>query len=236
MKIDVIPFCTKLNNNHLLSSTVIVVDVLRASTNMVLAIQNGADKVIPANDPGEAARLSIRLSTGNSVLAGESGGLKLPDFDLGNSPFEYKKENVTGKTVIMATSNGTRTVCAAAGAPSIFIGSMINRSAVADKAVQAGRDVLILCAGTENAISADDLCCAGGVISAMAQAGAQIQLTDIALLCKTYYQDWKEGRADIRETAHPKRLIQLGFEEDIEYCFREDVTDVVPRYENGIIV
>lgn len=94
MKIDVIPVYGKVLSNHISSCTVIVVDVLRSTSCIITAVGNGATKVVPAIDPGEAAMLASRLGAQDVVLAGEREAVKLPDFDLGNSPYEFTKEAV----------------------------------------------------------------------------------------------------------------------------------------------
>ena len=179
MKIDVIPVYGKVLSNHISSCTVIVVDVLRSTSCIITAVGNGATKVVPAIDPGEAAMLASRLGAQDVVLAGEWEAVKLPDFDLGNSPYEFTKEAVCDRSVIISTTNGTAAIHRMAREP--------------------------------------------------------MEATDITMVCCMLYADWKQGRADLSVTKHCARLISLGFEEDIKYCFSEDITEVVPVYENGVI-
>ena len=102
MRIDVVPVYGKMISSHISNSTVIVVDVLRSTTCITMAVKNGAERVIPAVDPGEAASIAGRLGIRDCVLAGERGGIKLPDFNLGNSPakafFCSATENFTAPT------------------------------------------------------------------------------------------------------------------------------------------
>ena len=223
MKIDVIPVYGKVLSNHISSCTVIVVDVLRSTSCIITAVGNGATKVVPAIDPGEAAMLASRLGAQDVVLAGEREAVKLPDFDLGNSPYEF-------------TNNGTAAIHGMSAAKEVLIGGMINRTAVAKKAVELGNDIIIVCAGTYGQISADDLLAAGSIAEAIHRmAHEPMEATDITMVCCMLYADWKQGRADLSVTKHCARLISLGFEEDIKYCFSEDITEVVPVYENGVI-
>lgn len=236
MRIDIIPVFGKMISSHISNSTVIVVDVLRCTTSITVAVQNGAERVVPATDPGEAASLAGKLGARDCVLAGERGGIRLQDFDLGNSPEEYSPENVQGKTVIISTSNGTAAIHGSSAAKDVLIGAMINRTAVAKRALSLGSDILIICAGTEGGISADDLIAAGAIADAVCRnATTPIAATDIVKVCCMLYADWVEGRADLSATYHYARLIELGFEADVRFCFTEDTTDVVPVYENGII-
>lgn len=236
MKIDVIPVYGKVLSNHISSCTVIVVDVLRSTSCIITAVGNGATKVVPAIDPGEAAMLASRLGAQNVVLAGEREAVKLPDFDLGNSPYEFTKEAVCDRSVIISTTNGTAAIHGMSAAKEVLIGGMINRTAVAKKAVELGNDIIIVCAGTYGQISADDLLAAGSIAEAIHRMAREpMEATDITMVCCMLYADWKQGRADLSVTKHCARLISLGFEEDIKYCFSEDITEVVPVYENGVI-
>ena len=121
------------------------------------AVKNGAGKIIPATDAGEAATILSKLDSPDVVLAGEIGGVKHPDFHIGNSPSEFSPEVVANKTIVISTSNGTKVINGAKGAKSVLIGGMINMSAVAKRVAKSNDDVLIICAGTDDEISADDL-------------------------------------------------------------------------------
>ena len=114
---------------------------------------------------------------------------------------------------------------------------MINRTAAAKAAAANGNDVLIVCAGTENMPSADDLCTAGAIIEAMRTYAdfKEGDLTDMALICEKLWGDMREGSFDVKKTFHSARLINLGFEEDVDFSFEADTTDTVPVYRDGII-
>lgn len=236
MKIDTLPLYTKLPVNQLSNCTVIVVDVLRASSSIITAIMNGASRIVPATDPGEAAAFAMSLGAKDCVLAGERGGVRLPDFQLGNSPAEFTPEAVREKQVIMSTTNGTAAISSVKAAKTVLIGAMINRTAVARRALEIGDDVLIVCAGTQGRISADDLCAAGAIAQAMNAASTKpLAAADFTMVCCMLYADWLEGRADLTVTEHYARLISLGFADDVKYCFTRDITTVVPEYSGGVI-
>ena len=236
MRIDTVPLYSRLSTNQLSGCTVIIVDVLRASSSIITAVMNGANRIIPASDPGEAAALAMRLGVRDCVLAGERGGLRLPDFALGNSPAEFGPKNVKDKQVIISTSNGTEAINSVKAAKTVLIGAMINRTAVAKRALAIGDDVLIVCAGTQGRISADDLCAAGAIAEAMnAVSDNPLEATDFTMVCCMLYADWREGRADLSVTEHYAHLVKLGFGDDVRYCFTQDVTDVVPTYDGGVI-
>lgn len=238
MKIDVLPTFGRLTDAQLSETTVIVVDVLRATTCMISALNGGAVKVVPTVDAGDAVALASRLGARECVLGGERGGIKINGFDLGNSPSEYLTRTVRNKTVIVSTTNGTGALYSVRSADRILLGAMINRTAVAKAAACEGRDILIVCAGTDGQPSADDLTCAGAIIDAVrsfADLGPG-SLTDMAIICENLYKNWKNGTFDLSSTFHYRRLINLGFSEDVDFCFTPDVTDTVPVYREGVIV
>ncbi len=219
------------------NKTVIVIDVLRATTCITTAIEMGAAQIIPAKDPGEAMQLFMRLGRADSVLAGERDGLKIPDFHLGNSPLEYTAKSVGGKNVILTTSNGTNAILSARNAGDIFIGCMRNRTAVVKAALATHRDILILCAGTDGFFSADDICCAGSIVDAIRRyADTDVFYDDLSQVSYLVYDQWRAGNMDLSTTHHYSRLLNLEFSECIDYCLTTDVCSHVGIYKNGVIV
>ncbi len=233
MRIKTFAQTKKYTGNYLMDRTVIVVDVLRATSSIIWACRNGANRVIPVSDAGEGAAIAARL--GDCIMAGERGGVKLPGFDLGNSPLEFDHRIVKDRNVVINTTNGTGAIKAAEGAAHVLIGAMINHTAVARMAAQLDRDVIILCAGTEGEFSADDICAAGAIATSLCKLGQVSAQCDLTLVAKSLYSDWREARADLSKTYHYARLVDLGFEEDVQFCFQEDITDVVPVYRDGFI-
>ena len=217
---------------HLMSQTVVVVDVLRATSSIIWACRNGANRVIPVSDAGEGAAIATRL--GGCIMAGERGGVKLPGFDLGNSPKEFAPEVVKDRNIIINTTNGTGAIKAAEGAANVLIAAMLNHDAAARKAAALGLDVTILCAGTDGEFSADDICAAGAIASSLCKYADVTEQCDLTWAAKVLYGEWKAGRADLSQTYHYTRLLELGFGEDVEFCLQENITEVVPLYTNGI--
>ncbi len=122
-----------------------VIDALRATTTMTVAFENGCSAFIPVATVEEARELAARNP--GFLLAGERGAVALPGFDLGNSPRDFRPEKVKGKVVVMTTTNGTRALVASRRGAEIFIGSFLNLGALTGRLVEAGRDILIACAG-----------------------------------------------------------------------------------------
>lgn len=235
MNINIITYGERINHAVIVSSTVIVIDVLRCTSAIIAALDNGAEKIVPVLEPNEAVSLAQAIGQGDCILGGERGCNRLPGFDVGNSPFEYDPQTVAGKTVIISTSNGTNAICGMRDGARVFLGAMSNRMAVAKAAASAMRDILIVCSGTDGLVSADDYCAAGAVIAGIIRFAPSAELSDIALICLHLYDSFKNGSFDLMSTRHCRRLASLGYEKDIEYCLTEDSSQTVPTYANGII-
>lgn len=235
MRINVITYGERINHAALSACTVIVIDVLRCTSAITAALANGAEKIVPALEPADAIALAQAIGQSDCILGGERGCNKLPGFDVGNSPFEYHARTVTGKTVIISTSNGTNAICGMRDGARVYLGAMINRAAVAKTAAADMEDVLICCAGTDGAVSADDYCAAGSIIESLLKYAPSAECTDIALVCLELYRAIKRGDFDLMNTRHCRRLADLGYMRDIEYCMSEDLIEIVPVYANGVI-
>lgn len=232
MKIDVV---TKGEPLPCLNEmTVIVIDVLRCTTSMITAVSNGARAVAAFKDIEGARRFALQVGREDCILGGERNAVRIDGFDAGNSPLEYVRETVDGKFVVMSTTNGTAAIESVKDADTLFLGAMINSGAAAKMAVQLGKDVLILCSGTEGKQSADDLLTAGAIINKISTM-TEAALTDMAMICNFLYGAWRKGEFDITKTFHCARLLRMGFEKDVEYCFKEDITQCTPFFTDGII-
>jgi 2-phosphosulfolactate phosphatase len=205
----------------------VVVDVLRATTSIVVAFQHGCQSLLPVASAEEARRAHAAAPA--AILAGEQGGQRIAGFALGNSPREFTGEMVAGRDVILTTSNGTKTLRAVAGGRTVAIGAFLNRAAVGNWLVARGADSLVVCSGTEGGFSLEDAVCAGAIVDHAVRVARRLELGDGARACQAL---WERFGTDLprlfRETAWGRRMLALGFEPDLPVCARLDVTDVVP--------
>ncbi len=134
----------------------VVVDVLRATTVMVHALDAGCEAIIPCAEIDEARDVAARLPAGTALLGGERAGLPIPGFDLGNSPSSYTPERCRGKTLVMTTTNGTLAILACREAERVWIGAFVNATALARAIPAVGLPVRIVCAGTDGEPSLED--------------------------------------------------------------------------------
>jgi 2-phosphosulfolactate phosphatase len=222
---------------------VVVIDVLRASTTIATALANGATAVWPTAEPADARRLARRLGRGETLLGGERHAVRIPGFDLGNSPLEYTRRVVAGKAVVTTTTNGTRALIAAnRGAARVLVGSFVNGSAIAAElraALHAGRSVAIVCAGSDGMFSLEDAVCAGRFVrTVMSGRGAPLaNLDDGATAARRLEQPYRRSIARLfRDARHGETLRRGGFARDLAACRALDRHPIVPELRTGRLV
>lgn len=248
MKIDLIISADDIKKEKVAGKTVVVIDILRATSVIITAINNGCNGVIPVLTIEEALEIASK-DRNKFILGGERKALKIEGFDCSNSPLEYTKETVKGKTLVMTTSNGTRAIKGSEGAGNILLGSFINGKAVAEKVIEIGDDVVFVNAGTVGQFSIDDFICSGYIIdcilkgiynsedyeSALKQNDQRVELFDVAKTAHYIYENNKDVKGFIKYARHYKRIEELNLLDDVDYCISKDIIQVVPAYKDGII-
>ncbi len=230
---------------ELAASTVVVIDVLRASTTINQALAEGATAVIPCLEVEEARRIAANLPTGLAVLGGEREGLRIPNFDLGNSPSEYRPETVAGKTVVFTTTNGTRAMMACRAARRVLVGAFVNWSAVC-KILPEGGPIHLLCSGTRGRITREDALFAGAVVERLLalEVVDELALNDQASLARAAWRDAAGSEraaakgpspavlaAQLRLTNGGRNLKGIGLERDIDDAARIDLLNLVAEVD-----
>jgi len=208
--------------------TAVVVDVLRATTTLTVALAHGARAVEAFADP--AAAMARRDAVPGTLACGERGGRIVPGFDLGNSPFEFTRERVAGRALAFASTNGSLALLGTAGCERRLLGAFVNASAVLARlrALQP-REVLVACAGKEGGFSLEDAVFAGWLCAALAADGA-LPAGDAARFVRALAPAGAaEVRALVEGAAHARWLRALGpaHARDIGYCATLDALDAV---------
>ena len=165
MRIDVVFGPTTATPALIAGRVVAVIDVLRASTSIAVALGNGARNIVPLASADEVITRAKQFAKGEVRLAGERKMLMVPGFDLGNSPADFTRDAVEGKTVLLTTTNGTAAMVGLQGARDVVVASYVNLEAVAvlmRTAARAGTDITLICAGREKLFSLEDAACAVG--------------------------------------------------------------------------
>jgi len=230
-KIDAVGLPDLLCQEQLEERVAVVIDVLRASTTIGHALENGARCVVPvASVDGAKAIAHDRKS---SLLCGERGGVRPQGFVLGNSPFEYNNERVGGKDCVFTTTNGTRALGMVDAAASVVVGSIRNIDAVCDWIRLSGRSVVIVCSGTDGQVSLEDCLCGGMFVDRLgysASDGASMMYHAM----KHAQEVFGSTRFAVESSFHAKRLIDLGFGHDVAFACETAKSSVVPIFDSGI--
>ncbi len=238
MRLDVFMTPAEAIPAEVAGRTVVVIDVLRASSSIVEAMASGARTIFPVGSIEEAIRLANTLGRDQVLLCGERRSLTIEGFDLGNSPGEFTPERVGGKTLVMTTTNGTASMAAAAGAARVIVGALLNLDAVVDDLVRTGAEPVFLCSAREGRFGLDDAVTAGRMIGALVEARPDVEWTmnDGARAALALGRAWSgDAAALFAETAAGRQLADVGLEADLAFCAQVNLRDVVPVLQDRSI-
>jgi len=220
-----------LHLHGLTGRTVVVTDILRATSCIVAGLATGIASITPVASLEEGRTLMAQGYIG----AGERDGKPVEGFHMGNSPFSYMKPHLKGKKVVTTTTNGTQAIQKSRKAAQVVIGAFLNLSAVASHVKAANRDVVIVCAGWKGKINLEDTLFAGALVRKL--EGFFVWEDDVVLAASELYANMRmDLHAHISRSSHYQRLAKLGVKEDIRFCLEIDRFDVVPVLAGDEIV
>lgn len=216
------------------NSIVVVIDVFRATSTIATALYNGAARVIPVDTVEQCIQIG---KTCGGITAGERDGKVIEGLDYGNSPAEYPRKFIKGKTLVLTTTNGTRLLHMALnnGASEVVTGSFPNLSAVCDFLAVQQKNVILGCSAWKDRFNLEDALFAGAVIHRIKEhftihCDSSLMASDLYSLHNTDMNNF------IRRTTHWHRLASYGLEKDLEYCVTADVANVLPFYKDGDLI
>ena len=215
---------------------VVIVDVLRASTTVATALGNGAKTVIPVEGADEVINRSREFTRSQILLAGEQKMYPIAGFDIGNSPQAFTPAVVEGKTILITTTNGTKTLLGVQNARDIVIASYVNFTAVLAMmrvATSSNTDIAIICAGEEGSFTLEDAACAGRYVRAIPKRSDSIQTNDAAAASVVIEKKYGDNIAKVfKESSHGQALDSAGFGDDLAAAAQVDSYPVVPIYQD----
>ncbi len=213
---------------------VVIIDVFRATSTIATALYNGAKRVIPVDAVDKC--IEIGMQTGG-ITAGERDGKIIPGLAHGNSPAEYPRSFVEGKTLVLTTTNGTKLLHMALnkGAAEVVTGSFPNLSAVCEYLVSQHKNVILGCSAWKDRFNLEDTLFAGAVIQRVKEHFT-IHCDSSLMAADMYALHQNDMHQFIRKTTHWHRLASYGLESDLEYCVTPDVANILPIYRNGDLV
>jgi 2-phosphosulfolactate phosphatase len=234
-----------LERIDLSAATCVVFDILRATSTMAAALYNGAGAILPVASIPEA--LAIQPKGREVLLAGEREGVRILkgltgsiEFDLGNSPREFKREIVANKMIVMTTTNGTRALKAASHARKVLVASFLNLQATADWLLKDGPSQLILiCAGTQEQPAYEDALCAGALCDLLWSDWCALDASDSALIARKLFQlESHDLLTAVSHSRNGRRLLSIpDLREDVSYCLQRDLlSTVIEMDKDGMVM
>lgn len=237
LSIDVFSTAASVDEDDVRGHSVVVIDVLRASSTIVTALHNGAKAIVAVGDMADAGKMASRLDPSQYLLCGEKDGRKIDGYHLGNSPFEYTTDVVGEKTLIFNTTNGTKAITRAEQASALFIGCFLNARVVIDALKHRNEGVLLVCAGWKNRLSMEDLLCAGLFVYALYDGTIPDDATDGAKIAFSVYDRYRQDIPGvIKKTNHANRLREFVDDAEMDYCASVNLVPALPVFEDGVIV
>ena len=209
---------------------VVVIDVLRATSTIATVLCNGAKSIIPVDSVEKCMRLGRDMEC---ITAGERDGQVAEGLQYGNSSFEYPREFIEGKILVLTTTNGTKLLHMALtkGATEIVTGAFLNLSAVCDHLIAKKKNVILACAGWKDKVNIEDTLFAGAVMNRVKDRfDVNCDASHIAhCLYGNAENDLYEFMKN-NDASHYHRLTNFGLEKDIRHCLTEDLANVLPYY------
>jgi len=237
MKIDVYFSPAQVDEMQLRDKNVVVIDVLRASTTIITALNSGAREIIPVGSIESAVKVSGNLFGDVVLRGGERNGKIITGFNLGNSPSEYTEEAVKGKSIIFCTTNGSSAMVKAKYAKRMAIAGFVNVSLAADFIRQAGEDFAIVCAGKQLLFCIEDAVCAGMLVKMLVEnSPVAVDLNDAAGAAQVLYRTVGKNLLKMAKSSdHGRYLVEIGFEGDLKTCVSVDSIPVLPLLIGNVI-
>ncbi len=212
-------------------SIVVVIDILRATTSICVAFGSGAAEIVPLDSIEKCRTYKEK----GYLIAGERDGKMIEGFDMGNSPFSFMGEHIRNAKIAMTTTNGTKCIHASRQAYQIIIGAFVNMTAVVNYLRAQGRDVILLAAGWKDKMNLEDTAFGGAV--ALELENEFLPTEDSTRIAMTLYDAMlKDKRYFIKNATQYEQIIGLNIVEDVKYCLRRDLHEVLPIYQNRKLV
>jgi 2-phosphosulfolactate phosphatase len=227
-----------LDEMTLKDKNVVVIDVLRASTTVIMALHNGAKEIIPVNSIDSVVKISSSLFGDVTLRAGERNGKMIEGFNLGNSPPEYTQDVVKGKSIILLTTNGSSAMVKGRYAKNLVVAAFANISTVVSFLHEMNNDFVIICSGKESRFCIEDAVCAGRILNMLAEKGNPGLLAADDAGEAAMVLDKNVGKnilKMLKNSEHGMYLTKIGFSEDLKACGATDSMPILPVLSNNII-
>ena len=235
MKAKILQFTDYLPSDCLSFGVAVVIDVLRATSLIVTALDSGVKEVFVEKEVSKAIEKANALGRSKCILAGERKMKQIDGFDSGNSPVFFRHNDVYDKSVVLTTTNGASALYYAGLAQEVYVASFLNSSAMGKFLANKNEDIVLICSGTNGQFSLDDGFCAGMLLSAINEY-CELELDDLGeLLMDSYHKNANNFKNFIKKSKSSQNLINLGFGLDVDYCLQRNVSNSIPKCVAGKI-
>ena len=212
---------------------IVVIDVLRATSAICVAIENGVKGIIPVETVDEAREY---LNKGY-IAAAERGGKIVEGFPMGNSPISYLDPELRGETIVLTTTNGTKAIKMAEKKETVVIGSLNNLDAITEWLIRQERNTLVLASGWKDKFNLEDTICAGAIIDGVLNSGKFSSNEDSSVAAKFIYRSAKDNIfAYLKASSHRRRLRALNLNADVKFCLTPNNLTAIPILKDGVLV
>ncbi|MBM2844923.1 MAG: putative 2-phosphosulfolactate phosphatase [Bacteroidetes bacterium] len=237
MRVDLHFTPHQVDELSLRDKTVVVVDVLRASTSIITALHNGAKEIIPVTTVERAVKISGNLFGDYVLRGGERNGKIIEGFNLGNSPADYSEDKVKGKAIIFSSTNGSFAIDKARYALHMVVCGFVNISSVLEFLAQKNRDFTVVCAGNNGMFSLEDSVCAGMLLHKLDERDdVELVMADAAIAATLLYKGYSKNILKmIKNCEHGKYLAEIGFADDLPICAATDTVPALPQFVGNVI-
>jgi 2-phosphosulfolactate phosphatase len=226
------PALFHLHSEGLEDKQVVIIDILRATTTVVVAFENGVDHVVASGSVKE----TLTYRDKGYLVAAERNGITVEGFDLGNSPQDYTPELVNGRNIALTTTNGTRALNMAEEAQTVWVASFRNLAATAEALTQNGRDVLLFCAGWKDRFNMEDTLFAGALADQLLAMGWMTDDDATLAAIDLYTQNSHRLEAFLEKASHVQRFKTLHIESDLQVCLKTDSSRTVVYLQDDKLV
>ncbi len=227
---------SRVTPGELEGGVVIVIDQLRASVTIAAALAAGAARIIPTLSVSDAMEMKRRMGPG-ALLGGERGGVRIPGFDLDNSPRSCDPGVLRGRTLVFTTTNGTASLLHARLGGLVLVGSLANLSSVVERVATDPRPVHVLCAGTREEITLEDCLAGGAFVEQLLERGRRLGTDDSGRVC---LHAWRQAASSdggilnaFLDSRGGRNLDRVGLREDVVFCAQADTLAIVPVFSAG---
>ncbi len=236
MKIHTLFSPQNVDELYFTGKVTVVIDVLRATTTINAALENGAKEIIPVDTVDFAVKVSGSAFGGQTLLAGERNTHKVEGFALGNSPLEFTEELIKGKSIILYTSNGSKAIIKAKFSEHLFTASFNNLESLVELILALDRDVEILCSGANGQFCIEDAVCAGKLIAELMKRREDIEFSDASSAALSLAKSFGKNIKKMLYTCeHGKLLIENGFEDDLVFASKLNSSKIIPYFSENVI-